>query len=136
MNFILAQIVAVGITFLASNSAFAAKSTTTYAQISKLLTENGCSEQSIAKQTVRLNSLSAVKKDILVYCESECGANQCSYSIYSYQNKDYQYLGSFTGNYKISKNKSKNFYDLIVISRTALGNSEKKILRFKGDEYQ
>ena len=131
-----ARSVATFIAFIAFQSAVAAKSEVTSDQILKLFSENGCVSDSITKQAVRLNFNSKNKKDLFVYCETECGANQCSYSIYTFQNNAYIFRGSFTGNYKISKNKSIDFFDLVITASTATGKIEKKILKFNGAEYQ
>ena len=66
-------------------------------QIIQLFTKNGCAPDQIKFESVSL----VTPSDRIYYCQSECGANACTYSIYIKSGSAYIYSGQFSGRYQI-----------------------------------
>lgn len=99
-------------------------------EIIKNFSDRGCPADTIrfvVEPLVRENS-----KDRIYTCKNLCGAHECEYSVYIQKDKKFIFSNSFTGEYKVIKQKNKP--SKISIS-TSLSLS-KKVLKFKDGQFQ
>ena len=98
--------------------------------------KNGCAEEHVRSDRVQLSGKNKEAEDLLVYCETDCGARQCTYSIYLSKNERYHYAGTIFGSYEILKKQHAGFFDLKTITKSAAGETRTKVLQVKGYTYQ
>ncbi len=99
-------------------------------EIIKNFSDRGCPADTIrfvVEPLVRENS-----KDRIYTCKNLCGVHECEYSVYIQKDKKFIFSNSFTGEYKVIKQKNKP--SKISIS-TSLSLS-KKVLKFKDGQFQ
>lgn len=124
------------ISFNCSQFTWAASTDQDFKSINQLMVNNGCAEENVKSDRVRLSAKTTEASDLLVFCASDCGAHQCSYSIYLHSKDQYRYYGDFFGHYEILKTKHHNYYDLKVESKSAEGHVVSKTIQIKGSVYQ
>lgn len=107
-----------------------------FLSITKLMVENGCDEQNVQSDRVHLNKKSSGSNDLLVFCASDCGAQQCSYSVYLQSKNNYIFSGQFFGRYEILPSEHKGFFDIQNILKNPQGEKIQKTLQLKGSIYR
>ena len=98
--------------------------------------KNGCDAEHVLSDRVQLSGKNKEAKDLIVYCETDCGARQCTYSIYLSENERYHYAGAIFGSYEILKKQHAGFFDLKTITKSAADETLIKILQVKDSFYQ
>ncbi len=99
-------------------------------EIIKNFSDRGCPADTIrfvVEPLLRENS-----KDRIYTCKNLCGTHECEYSVYIQKDKKFIFSNSFTGEYKVIKQKNKP--SKISVS-TSLSLS-KKVLKFKDGQFQ
>lgn len=99
-------------------------------EIIKNFSDRGCPADTIrfvVEPLVRENS-----KDRIYTCKNLCGAHECEYSVYIQKGKKFLFSNSFSGEYKVIKQKNKPS-EISVSSAIA---SSKKILKLKDGQFQ
>ena len=119
-----------------SLSAKASSDSKDFQQITKLMVENGCDEKNVQSERVRLSAKSDAALDMMVMCASDCGAQQCNYSIYLEEKGQYNYRGNFFGRYEIQKSKHASYFDLKIETNNPTGAVVSETLKLKGKTYQ
>ncbi len=116
--------------FLSNQSSASEISPVSELEILKNFSDRGCPADTIrfvVEPLARENS-----KDRIYTCKNLCGAHECEYSVYIQKDKKFIFSNSFTGEYKVIKQKNKPS----EISVSSSLSPSKKTLKFKNGRFQ